>query len=251
VNTRPGVTIQKCDGCTVIEKCVGCSNVEKPDTQCKQSDSYDPRNDTLYRAYLIFTIAGVCVALLGIGAIYLQTRATREAAEATRDSAEATLRSAKASERSVKLQENTQRQWVNLEDWHVSRINPTDPLEVSFKIVNPTGLPLMLHAVITKVNGAQTEEEIPMGLLIPSNPLMHGVGVPLDREQESLYARVALALDIECTVLFADAHGIHWRQEFGQKMLCGPANTIVTDTKNTLQESGVPGERGSRGEELP
>lgn len=235
-----------------VRECRDCFNVQTPNSSHNQSDAYNAKTDTLYRVYLWFTIIGVPLAGFGIFAIYKQTTATKDAAEATRVSAEATLRSAEAAERSVKLQENTQRQWVNLETWQAFRINPTDPLEVGFNVINPTSLPLTLHRVITTVNGKATEEEVPIGILAPSNPLVHSVGVTLAKEQESLYARNALALDIECTILFADSHGIHWRQEFGRRFLCGHTTKgIVTDTKNTLHESGVRGERGSREAELP
>ena len=110
----------------------------------------------------------------------------------------------------------------------------------------------MLHAFVIEVNGKPTDSDGPFTLITPSNPLVHSFGVSLDKEQEALYAPGALSLDIKCTALFADSHGIHWSQEFGRMLLCGlNTNAIVTDTKNTLQESGVPGERGSRDVELP
>jgi hypothetical protein len=243
----------KCDLCTIIAKCVGCSTEQDPSAQSHQYDAYNAKNDTLYRAYLWATIIGVVVALSGIFAIYRQTKATAQAAQATKESAEATLRSAKAAERSVKLTENTQRQWVNLEDWAAFKIKPTDTgLELGFNVVNPTTLPLTLHTIITRINGKPTESEGPVTLITPSNPLIHGFRVPLTKEQESLYANNVLSLDIVGTILFADSHGIHWSQEFGRMLLCGSnLKTIITDTKNTLQESGVPGERGSRDAELP
>jgi len=240
---KPAITIQECEHCTIIEKCVGCSAEEKPYAQRQQSDSYDAGKDTLYRVYLWFTIIGILVALGGVLAIYKQTKATKKAADAT-------LRSAKAAERSVKLQENTQRQWIKLEDWHAFRINPTDPLEVAFDVINPTTLPLTLHGIITKINGKPAEDEVPIKVLTPSYPFKHSVGVPLDKEQESLYARDALDLNIECTVLFADCHGIHWCHEFGRMLHCRHTGSFVTDTKETLTESGVPGERGARDVEL-
>jgi hypothetical protein len=249
---NPSIPIQECDKCAVIEKCVGCIAEKEPDAKSKQYDRYDPRKDTLYRAYLGFTIFGVFVAIGGIAAIYQQTRATRKAAEATQQSAEATLRSAKATERSVKLQENTQRQWIELRAWYVNRIEPTAPLDVGFEIVNPTSLPLTLHGVITVVDGKRIDEEAPVMLVTPNDPFLHSIGVPLSVEQEQLYAKNALSFQIECTIFFADSHNIHWRQEIGSKLLCGRANKpIVTVTKNNLSESGVPGERGSREVELP
>jgi hypothetical protein len=252
VNGHLSVTIQKCDHCTIIEKCVGCSDVEKPYAQCQQPDAYNARHDTLYRVYLWFTIIGVLVALGGVLAIYRQTNATTKAAEATQVSAAAALRSAKATERNVKLQENTQRQWLNLEEWHVYRLQPNRPLEIAFQIANNTSLPLTLHDVITTVNGNQVESErAPITMISPDNPFMHSIPVPLNKEQEELYARDALHLNILCTVLFADSNAIHWEQRFGKQLLCSHTKSVVTDTENTLRESGLSGERGSRDVELP
>jgi hypothetical protein len=48
----------------------------------EQSNSYDPREDTLYRAYLWFTILGVTGAIGGVIVLICQTIATRRSAEA-------------------------------------------------------------------------------------------------------------------------------------------------------------------------
>ena len=47
--------------------------VEAPAGQTEKRDTYDPRHDALYRAYLWFTILGVPVALGGLYMIYRQT----------------------------------------------------------------------------------------------------------------------------------------------------------------------------------
>lgn len=59
-------------------------------------DTYNAGNDCLYRLYLFATIAGVCVALGGIYAIYRQTEATEESAKAAHDAAVAASDNAKA-----------------------------------------------------------------------------------------------------------------------------------------------------------
>jgi len=249
---KPAITIQECERCAIIEKCVGCSAVGDPHAEASKTDSYDPRHDSLYRAYLGFTIFGVVVALGGILAIYKQTSATKDAAVATQISAEAALRSAQATERSVKLQENTQRQWVDLRGWQVHRIGTTDPLEIEFRVANPTGLPLTLHGIVVTVNGKRIDENAPIVLITPNDPFPHGIAVSLSTEQEELYARNALSFEIECTVLFADSHNIHWGQNIGCRLLCGKTGKpTIAITKNKLYESGVPGERGSREVELP
>lgn len=249
----PTTAIQECERCTVIEKCIGCAAEGDPNAQQKNGHAYDPRKDTLYRAYLWATIGGVVVALGGIYAIYRQTKATKDAAIATQDSADATRHSAQATERSVKLQENTQRQWVNLEEWHAYRFDATKPLEIAFDVVNPTGLPLTLHLILTTANGKEVEERGFVTLITPDNPFKHSFPFQPTQEQETLYDKGALSIDVDCRVFFADSHGIHWEQQFGRRLLCarGSIGPVVTDTKNAMRESGVPGEHGSRDVELP
>jgi hypothetical protein len=189
----------------------------------------------------------ILVFITGLYAI-LTWRMARAVAHQT----EATARSAKAAERSVRLQENTQRQWLNLENWEVFRINPADPLEIQVEIVNPTSLPLTLHITIVAVDGKGIEGSTPITLLTPSNPFIHSFGICLNSSQEALYSRNALSFNVECSICFADSHGIHWRQDFGRMLGCGHnMKPIVTDTKNALEESGVPGNRGSREVQLP
>jgi hypothetical protein len=181
-----------------------------------------------------------------------QLELAKENAATGKQSADAAQVSAHVAQNALRLRELEQKQWVNVEDWRAFRLSATDPLEIFFNVVNPTSLPLTLHGVITKINGKPMDDEVPIGLLAPSNPFIHSVGLLLNEEQESLYTRDALGLDIECQVLFADAHGIHWCQEFGRRVLFGRGiKGIVTDTNNTLHESGVPGERGSRDVEFP
>jgi hypothetical protein len=86
-------------------KCVGCVTIQQPNAETKQANAYDPRHDPLYRAYLGFTIFGVIVGLLGVGAIYSQTKATAQAAQAT-------ARSAQAAENSVGLLLRSERPWI-------------------------------------------------------------------------------------------------------------------------------------------
>jgi len=74
------------------------SSIHQPETQAKQDDAYDPRHDCLYRAYLLFTIIGVFVAMGAIGVFYLQTKATQEAARAALLNAQAVI--------------NSQRSWI-------------------------------------------------------------------------------------------------------------------------------------------
>jgi len=131
---EPSVLIQQCDRCSIIEKCIGCSGVEKPHTQAEQDQPYNARKDTLYRGYLWFTIAGVVGALIGISVIYLQTKATQEAARAA-------SRSAKVAEDTLKI---TQRAYLSVDDWNVLNIATGMVPAITYKIFNSGPTPATL-----------------------------------------------------------------------------------------------------------
>jgi hypothetical protein len=133
----------------------GCS-VQTPTGQNQTQDTYDPRKDTLYRAYLGFTIAGVFLALLGIGFIYKQTRHIGAQTEYLR--------------RQNVISQTTARQWVRFDGWR-QHLHDDDRhiLEISFNVVNPTPIPLYLDAVVTKAD--TTTATIAIGtVLIPDHP---------------------------------------------------------------------------------
>jgi hypothetical protein len=89
-------------------------------------------------------------------------------------------------------------------------------------------------------------------LLTPNDPFPHSIGVLLNPEQNVLYERDALHFEVDCAIMFADSHNIHWIQEIGIRLLCGRSgNPITAVRKHKLYESGVPSERGSREVELP
>jgi hypothetical protein len=69
--------------------------VREPQARPEQHNAYDPRHDSLYRAYLWATILGVAGAVLGIIILIRQTRITRQAANAAKDAADAALLQAK------------------------------------------------------------------------------------------------------------------------------------------------------------
>jgi len=212
--------------------------IEQPNAEAKQANPYDARHDPLYRAYLWFTIFGVLVGLLGVGAIYWQTRATTEAARAT-------ARSAQAAEDSVALQQIAQKQWVNLEHWRAFKVPAADNrtvLRIDFQIVNPTHVPLTHHLTRMSVGGPQ-QTVSHVTLIAPSNPYIASIGIELEAEQKEFYERGAFVLQFECTVFFADAVGTHWQQDFVRMLAIGPKGIdMISDTKNILRESTVPPE---------
>jgi hypothetical protein len=76
-------------GGTSIGECFNCFDVPTPGASNKQHDPYDASKDSLYRAYLIFAICGVPIALIGIIVLICQTIITRKAANAADRSARA------------------------------------------------------------------------------------------------------------------------------------------------------------------
>ncbi len=68
--------------------------VQEIQPENKQPHPYDASNDPLYRAYLIFTIIGVCGGIIGLVLLYKQFVATALSAEAAKESAEAAHRNA-------------------------------------------------------------------------------------------------------------------------------------------------------------
>jgi hypothetical protein len=218
----PPVVIQECERCTVIEKCVGCATEGQPYAEQNKADSYNAKQDTLYRAYLWATIVGVGVALGGILAIYKQTKATRDAAIAT-------AQSAKATEKSVNLQETSLRQWLNLEDWEVWMDKRRGIFRIRFQISNPTKLPLTLSSIdlVTQVLGIGAEpfsDETPISeVLPPNNPYISDICFPFTDEQVTkltqMDEREAISSDVYCRVTFIDNTTRHWEQIFERAII--------------------------------
>jgi hypothetical protein len=195
-------------------------------TKPELADPYDPRHDYLYRAYLWFTIGGVVVGLIGIVAIYAQTRAT--------------ARSARASEDSVKLQEIGLKQWLKLENWQTATFedSPRD-LWVFFHVVNPTGRPLVFQTAFAEIGSSGRQPIAALGVLAPDNPFVASVMVPLkDEEFDRFQGRQGLGLTAKCYVLFADCCGDKWQQDFERTLVCRQHMAPgVSDLKNTLHEA--------------
>ncbi|MGO9088404.1 MAG: hypothetical protein ACLQBK_24625 [Candidatus Sulfotelmatobacter sp.] len=134
-----------------------------------------------------------------------------------------------------------------MEKWKVRTFavdedDPSRRLEISFQVANATRVPLTLRGILTKLEGDKHDNLGQITLLAPGNPYIVEVGITeMTNEQLTFLDGNALTLALECTVLFADAFGKHWQQEFGRLILCGPTGSTVTDTRNTLRESEVLG----------
>jgi hypothetical protein len=224
--------------------------VSEPHTKDKQPDPYDAEKDYLYRAYLVFTILGVCATVVGIIAIYRQTKATKDAAIATAQSAEASARSAKATEDSVRLQEISLKQWVNIGDWKASMDKKNWRLNISFHVINPTKIPVTLHAVVVKFKAGQDIQRQDTGVadvLPPDNPFIADISVVLTKEEiEEYIDSKPIFISVECSVLFADCRREHWEQIFKRMVLVDKAVVdakhppTVMEVRNILRKSAPP-----------
>jgi hypothetical protein len=92
------------------------------DVRLEQGDSYDASKDLLYRLYLLFTIFGVIAAMIGLGVIYVQTKATKEAARAALLNAQALI--------------NSQRPWIA-----IRTKEPKTPDSFEFQAICLSGIP--------------------------------------------------------------------------------------------------------------
>jgi hypothetical protein len=211
------------------------------------NQAYDAGHDSLYRWYLRATIIGVGVALLGIGAIYGQTRATAKAAKAT--------------EASVKLQAIALRQWMNLQHWEVWMEKKTSTMRIRFALVNPTTLPLEVNSIsitavilrlTNKAGCSDTSDELEV--LPPNNPLILDASVPLSEEQVSeliaLEDKLAIDIFVKCAVTFTDSSSRGWYQTFERAVFFDKGTFFalaeykllepsVRDLKNHLKEQKV------------
>jgi hypothetical protein len=217
-------------------------SVHQPETKPERNDAYDPRKDSLYRAYLAATIFGVVAALGGIYAIYKQTEATKQAAEATAQSAKETARSAKATEDSVNLQKIALRQWVNVRKWQTAIPDPDkrpEMMQIEFEVINPTRAPIsLIYVDITAASGESGARGFPQNMmLIPDNPLKHDAVIKLTPEQlKSYYHGTGLNLAIEGSIVYMDTTQEEWEQRFRVLLNCHLTYTYMAEYFHTLHK---------------
>jgi hypothetical protein len=202
-------------------------SVGEIEAKTEQRSTYDPREDALYRTYLVFTIVGVLGAVTGIIVIGLQTSAIRKSAQAT--------------EKSVKLQEVSLRQWVNLIEWEAQvAFDENDVLEITFSVANPTKVPLTLEAILVQVGSEERKNYGIVSVLAPENPFIVSTSIKLSREQRDDYYASQLVLNLKCWVTFIDCLGNGWVQTCGRRLGCLPRGVPqVRDTENRLIKSDV------------
>jgi hypothetical protein len=192
---------------------------------------YDPTKDVLYRAYLLFTIIGVLIALGGIGVLWWQTGQIRTQTEHL--------------QKQISIQQRSSRQWVNVTDWHqqavVARPNT---IEIAFQIKNPTSIPLRLDIVMSKASGQSNDSGL-VTFLAPDNPFPHELYVTLTTEQLTHYEQGKLVLDTEISVFFTDAFDNQWNQTFQRILVCGRYENYiyVRESRTRMHRSGPNGPR--------
>lgn len=184
----------------------------------EQGDSYDPRHDTLYRAYLLFTVIGVLVALGGVWVIRQQTNHLQ---------------------RQLELQAIALRQWVNTRNWRssISREKNPQRLDLDFDIVNPTSAPIvLLFVIVTIAEGKRESVGFPENaMLIPDNPYRISIAVDVTSERYLQYMSASgLVLGIEGSIGYTDAMEKKWEQRFKLTLLCSQVHTYPSEYVHTL-----------------
>jgi hypothetical protein len=163
-----------------------------------------------------------------------------------------TAKATEAMRVSVHLQEIGRRQWVNLEKWECwFGEKQQDLLIVTFRIVNPTDVPLRLDGVLVNVEG-DTGSDRGKGvasLLAPQNPYIMSFDCRLGEKQGPSHGNSIYQVSFEVSVLFTDALERKWQQIFGRRLVCESceaegmpgyfvANLIeAAETRNQLQSS--------------
>jgi len=205
--------------------CNGCS-IQEPATQTEKQDTYDPKKDALYRAYLWFTIGGVLIALGGIGVLLRQNGQIRTQTEHL--------------ERQITIQQRSSRQWVNISGWRQHPVTDRpDTIEISFQIENPTPVALHLDFVMCRAGGQSNDSGLAT-FLAPNNPFPHQLYVRLDNEQMGHYRQGDLVLETEVSVFFTDAFDNQWNQIFQRILVCGQGNNAlyVRESRTRMRRSG-------------
>jgi hypothetical protein len=154
----------------------------------------------------------------------------------------------KIAARQLRLQEIAQRQWLNFEATKIEPIQLADivRLEIIFQIANRTDAPLTRHSVSIRLDTGEKVKDARIALLVPYNPYVAKIAIPdLSPEQLEFLKANSLELILDCTVIFRDASGRDWEQEFGRKLRCGISYLAVSDTVNSLREYPIARQGGN------
>jgi hypothetical protein len=122
----------------------------------------------------------VCALLLTLVVIAWQSTEARDAAQTSRDS--------------IRLQELALRQWVDLVNWQMdyvpSKTGQPAFLKITVDVVNPTGLPLVIHKGRIVFGGNTTFFLPDEFIMTPRNPYTVDLSLYLTDKQESDFLRI-------------------------------------------------------------
>jgi hypothetical protein len=193
---------------------------DTPTEEADKQNTYSAVTDALYKLYLIATIVGVVVALVGLRFVYRQN---------------------KNIEQQLGIQKRSSRQWVIIGNWRQdwsSRLG-VNVLELSFDITNPTPIPLRLDLVASKMNGDFNDERLAT-FLVPQNPHSCNFIVTLNEPQADLYRTKGWSSNAEVSVYFTDAFDNQWCQTLQCLMFLAALQEIVTCEHRTTMRRSSP-----------
>ena len=152
----------------------------------------------------------------------------------SREMADAT----KAMRESTRLQAVGFRQWVTLSDWtcHVDDAN-LSRLNISFKIINSTKIPLDLDIVCTTLGGGERQDQGAVSWLVPDNPFTADITKILTADESKQLEASRLVVPVECSVFYTDALGRQWEQIFNRILVCRGNYVYVHEQRNRVRDS--------------
>jgi hypothetical protein len=156
----------------------------------------------------------------------------------------AMTKSATATENSVNLQKIALRQWVDTQNFTTSIPYGDSPnlLQVSFRVVNPTPIPIRLWFIqITSSGGQNNAQGFPRNtLLTPSHPYTFSGGIALtDGQLAKIKSIEGLVLPIKVSIIYIDAVRDSWEQVFSlvlHRNVSTMGQVHVSDYSHTIRE---------------
>jgi hypothetical protein len=199
---------------------------ETPIRDEKEDQSYNAANDSLYRWYLRATIAGVFVALGGLGILFGQSRHLQS---------------------QIRLQERALRQWINTSDWKAILSDSIHPkngrriLTISYEISNVTKAPITIVLLRLKCEDRKDAgdgvEAFPENtLLLPNNPIRHRCSVLLTDVDLAVYISAGLVLKMSGDILYIDALQDTWIQRFSLTLMSSPTGSFHANYFHTISK---------------
>jgi hypothetical protein len=182
----------------------------------------------------------VLAALLTFYMIYRQAKEMGKATEEMQKSTAAVEKQAailerqtKAVEDSVALQKTLKQQWLETENWQAYRNNGGTEILVSFRIINPTDMPLTLR-VIEIYQMGRNETFTLQHILAPDGNRPFDFAVPIREKELRSYSEDKLVLRIFGNVSFVDNFGDWREQRIGHVATGGISGFVFTQFEGWL-----------------